>query len=212
VTPDTPQPVPGFDSAETFSNRRQSDFFDRMIGITVMMVAGTWLTLGLVMMLLGLGGLGWLLALVLALTLGALLYRREEKRELMATWSGSTLQLSPFGAVAFDQYVRFELPWSGLHKVTRATFIDPEKMLSQINHPGDMAVVVPAVLALREERLIGEGSLSVSPKAPAWVRRRIKRSYETWRKRGIMLTHFDPHWRTGRIGQWVHAYRPDLMA
>jgi hypothetical protein len=141
-----------------------------------------------------------------------LLYRREEKRELMATWSGSTLQLSPFGAVAFDQYVRFELPWSGLHKVTRAVFLDPEKMLSQINLPADIAGVDPAVLALREERLIGEGSLSVSPNAPAWVRRRIKRSYETWRKRGIVLTHFDPNWRTGRIGQWVRAYRPDLMS
>jgi hypothetical protein len=136
VPPDTPRAVPGFDSAETFSNDRPSDFFDRMIGITVMLVVTTFVALGLVMALLGLGGLGWLLALVLALTIGALYYRIGERRELMATWSGSTLQLSPFGAVAFDRYVRFELPWSGLHAVTGAVFLDPEKMLSNINLPG----------------------------------------------------------------------------
>ena len=73
-------------------------------------------------------------------------------------------------------------------------------------------MVVSAVLALRDEHLIGEGSLSVSRKAPAWVRWRIKRSYKTWRKRRIVLTHYDPRWRTGRIGQWIRAYRPDLMA
>jgi hypothetical protein len=85
-------------------------------------------------------------------------------------------------------------------------------MLSQINLPGDMAVVVPVVLAFRDDRLIGEGSLSVSPKATGVVRRRIKQGYETWRKRGIVLTYFDPHWRSGRIRQWVRAYRPDLMS
>jgi hypothetical protein len=74
-----------------------------------------------------------------------------------------------------------------------------------------VAALVPAVLALREERLIGEGSLSLSPKAPAWVRRQIKKR-EPLRRRGIVLTHFDPRWRTGRIGQWVRAYRPDLMS
>jgi hypothetical protein len=53
---------------ETFSNRLEfGPFFRRMIPMLVMLVAITWLILGLLMAPLGLGGLRWLLALVLAL-------------------------------------------------------------------------------------------------------------------------------------------------
>ena len=27
----------------------------------------------------------------------------------------------------------------------------------------------------------------------------------------VLLTHYDRDWRTGRIGAWVRAYRPDLF-
>lgn len=29
--------------------------------------------------------------------------------------------------------------------------------------------------------------------------------------RAILLSHYDPDWRNGRIGQWIRAYRPDLL-
>ena len=44
------------------------------------------------------------------------------------------------------------------------------------------------------------------------MRRKLNQSYLPGRQRAIVLTHYDPNWRTGRIGQWVRAYRPDLMS
>lgn len=30
--------------------------------------------------------------------------------------------------------------------------------------------------------------------------------------RAIILSHFDNDWRSSRIGQWITAYRPDLIS
>jgi len=27
----------------------------------------------------------------------------------------------------------------------------------------------------------------------------------------ILLSHYDEHWERGRIGQWIRAYRPDIL-
>jgi hypothetical protein len=216
VSPDTPQAVPGFDSAEkTFSNRRELGFFRRMIPTMVIYLAMgliLGLFLGALMMPLGLGGLRWLLVPVLALAFAASVYRIE-KKSLTATWSGSTLQLSPFGAVASDRYARLELPWSGLREVGRGTVIDPLTLPIVAERPGGIAHAVAMVSAsMKEERLIGEGSLSVSPDAPRRVRRQVKQDDQFRQPRAIVLTHYDPRWRSGRIGQWIRAYRPDLMS
>jgi len=78
-----------------------------------------------------------------------------------------------------------------------------------LNRATLIAAAVAAVSARRkEERLIGEGSLSVSPDAPVRVRQEIKQNYQPGRPRAIVLTQYDADWRSGRIGQWVGAYRP----
>ena len=196
---------------ETFSNRLEfGPFFRRMIPMLVMLVAISWLILGLILASLGLGGLGWLLALVLALGFGALLYWMK-KKQLTATWSSATLQLSPSGAVASDRYVRTELPWSGLREIGPASLMDP----LQLSLGNDVAKVVATAAAASarrmEEGLVGEASLSVSPDAPVLVRQQIAQNDQPGQLRAIVLTHYDPDWRSGRIGQWVRAYRPDLM-
>lgn len=212
VTPDPPRAIPGFDSAETFSNRLEfGSFFRRLIPMLVMLVAITWLILGLLMAPLGLGGLRWLLALVLALGFGALVSWMR-KKQLTAAWSSSTLQLSPFGAVASDRYTRTELPWSGLREVGPASLMDPLKMTFGPDI-GKLASAAAAASSRRtEEGLVGDGSLTLSPDAPVLLRKQVAQNDQPGRPRAIVVTHFDPDWRAGRIGQWVRAYRPDLMA
>jgi hypothetical protein len=134
-----------------------------------------------------------------------------KKKQLTATWSSSTLELSPSGAVASDRYVRTELPWPGLREVGPASLMDPLKMTIGPDI-GKLASAAAAASARRiEEGLVGEGSTSLTPDAPVLLRKQIAQNDQPGALRSIVLTHYDPDWRAGRIGQWIRAYRPDLM-
>jgi hypothetical protein len=62
--------------------------------------------------------------------------------------------------------------------------------------------------------------MRVGPSAPRLLRAQIEQHERTQDAhpnsgeplRAITLTHYDRDWRTGRIGQWIDAYRPDLLA
>lgn len=74
----------------------------------------------------------------------------------------------------------------------------------------------------REHGLVGAGLLTANPQAPASVKTQVERFLASspvdpeigQRPMGIPLMRFDEglDWQNGRIGQWVRANRPDLLA
>jgi len=67
----------------------------------------------------------------------------------------------------------------------------------------------------KEMALLGTARLTVKPDAPAMVKTQVKQNLggqdPERAQTGVILTHFDKEWETGRIGQWIRAYRPDLL-
>ena len=78
---------------------------------------------------------------------------------------------------------------------------------------------IEAVQGTREHGLVGAGMLTVNPGAKALKRVQVTQFLNGGpadprigqRPMGVPLARFDRNWQDGRIGQWVRAYRPDLL-
>ncbi|HEY6739193.1 MAG TPA: hypothetical protein VI076_10120 [Actinopolymorphaceae bacterium] len=67
--------------------------------------------------------------------------------------------------------------------------------------------------------LIGVGTLILTPRAGRLLRAQVAQNHGSSpvddRVRGVhglVLAHYDPDWRHGRIGAQIRPYRPDLFA
>jgi hypothetical protein len=110
------------------------------------------------------------------------------------------------------------MPWERIHKLDRTELLRPLKV--NVGKAARAAGAAAAASMRRsDEGLIGAGKMTVSPQTPRLVQAQVKQNDQGRERqpesgqplRAIGLTKFDPHWRTGRIGQWVAAYRPDLV-
>lgn len=175
--------------------------------------------------LLGAGPLSWPLALAPTAVLGIVMWTAK-KRQFDETWGTATLQLSPQGAVVVERHCRLELTWNQVHALGKADLINSGAAPSMAGGRAGLiaGLLSMAVIATTRRRgqdaLIGKGRLTVSPTASKLVRGQIGRNQGArdvdprtgGRLSAIVLTAYDEDWRTGRIGQWVRAQRPDLLA
>lgn len=206
-------PVAGFESAETFPATLEfSIFVRRLIPVLVMLFLLMLLIAGLLLGSVGVGGLRWVLALVVAVG-GAGVLMLLKKRQFDSTWSSAALELSPIGATVTDRYVHVELPWARVREVGTADLLAPLRL----GVAGDVAAATfrrPDTNAL-----VGAGTLTVSPGAPAAFRAQVRQNFaarvadpESGQPlTAIVLSHYDPNWQHGRIGEWIRTYRPDIL-
>lgn len=217
MTTSTPRRAPGFETAETFHDTTEFGQFVRAtMPLLVTSFAFAGLVLGCVLGATGLGAFGWVLAFALAAGFSGILYRLR-RRQFVETWSTSALRLSPWGAVSSDRHIRIELAWSLIFEIGRADTLTPLK----VSLGNDIAELITgrAASVRPENALIGAGALTVSPDAPRHLRAQIEQNDESrdihpasgQPSRAIALSSFDPDWRSGRIGEWIRAYRPDLL-
>lgn len=220
----TPAPE-GFASAETFPctvtiGAWARRFFPELIGTLIALLV----LLALVFSLLGAGALSWLLALVPVAAFGVVMWEAK-KRQFDETWGTAVLHLSSRGAVVVERHCRLELRWDQIHQVGKADLINKgRKPIVAGGRGGLIGVLLYMAVATTNRRrgqdaLIGKGHLTVSPSASRFVRGQIARNQGAKvdprtgsRPSAIVLTAYDRNWRTGRIGQWVQAHRPDLLA
>ncbi len=173
----------------------------------------------------GAGPLAWPLALVPTAALGTAMCVAK-KRQFDETWATATLILSPDGAVVVERHCRLELPWDQVRAIRKADLVNKGSTPSTgYGRAGLIAGLLSmAVIATSRRRgqdaLVGTGRLTVSPSASKLVRGQIARNQgardfdpRTHRRlTAILLPAFDEDWRTGRIGAWVRAHRPDLLS
>jgi hypothetical protein len=212
---DSPAPVPGFETPESFRNAvKFGQFFRRLIPLYVVTFLLAWWLTGAVLGLFGVGSVGWVLGLVVAAALACAMYVIK-KKQFAGSWSTATLEISPKGVVSFDRYVRTEIPWERMHAISSTQLMDPLRAGNKL-----AGAAAAASFRRSEEGLIGAGTWTVSPVAPRMLRSQIEQNERGQAihpdsgqpLRAITLTHYDPDWRTGRIGKWIKAYRPDLLA
>jgi hypothetical protein len=206
---------PGFTSAENFAcTLAFGAFLSRFAPTLVMLCLLTPLILH------GLLGLGWPLVLVLTAAAAVALTARK-KRQFDRTWGTAELELSPEGATVADRHSRVHLPWDRIHHLGKADLIDL-RYRSFSARPAVMLLTAITALAARRPRrpaLIGLATTTVAPGTPMLVREQIRQNNgcrdidrETGnRLTAIVLTVYDQNWEQGRIGEWIRAYRPDLL-
>lgn len=212
--------VPGFERAETFRNQVSFGGFVRKM-IPLLVITLVFLTVVFAF------GYGYLLSgaftwLASALTAGlcCVVIVALKKRQFDSTWRSATLQLSPWGAVLEERHLRTELPWSGVRQIGAARLMAPVRPpVSSTPATRTVQAGITAATTQPESGLIGAGTLTLRQDAPALLRRQVDQNTRgrapdprTGRPlHAIILAQYDPSWPTGRIGDWIRAYRPDLL-
>lgn len=95
----------------------------------------------------------------------------------------AVLEASSAGLTAAGPHVRIELAWPDLRAIRVSPFGT-------------------------QEVLVGNATVTVEAHAPAPLRLYLRLAGLGGTP--LRLARFDPDWRTGRIGEWIRAYRPDL--
>lgn len=214
-------PVAGFTSPETFPGKLPFGvFFRRFVPMLVVLTLLALLIAGGLLHGLGAGGLAWPLALVLAAALAVVLIAGK-KRQFDQTWGTATLELSPVGATMVSRYSRVQLPWDRVRYLGKADLATAGRFAF-----GSVLAVLLTQLVTETTRhrgqpaLIGLGDTAIAPGTPKVVLGQIRQNTTcrdidpaTGRMlTAIVLTVYDKNWAGGRIGEWIRAYRPDLLS
>lgn len=180
-------PKVGFTSAETFACKLPFGTFILRYVPMLVVVALMWLLLcALVLHALGAGGLTLPIGLILTaafLVASVVAYKVKFDR----TWGRTELELSPAGATVLGGPNRLHLPWDRV-RLGAADLVNSRH--TTFGPVGARLLYSLLVLASRrpaKPALVGSGAV-------------------------IMLTIYDKDWAGGRIGDWIRAYRPDLLA
>lgn len=190
MSPEGPRPHPGFETPETFENRVEfHQLFRRMIPLLVMLFLLSTLILALILH-------SWVLALLLSAGFNYVLYLLK-KRQFEATWSMSTLKLSPDGVVSADPHVRTELPWPRIHQIGNSDLMAPLRVRL---HPLVKVALAAGTASVRrsDDALIGAGTLTLSPNASAAVRAQVAQND---RGREVEFRRFGGHLMAERFAR-----------
>lgn len=183
----------GFKKAETFPLRvGRAALLRNLMPLLIATYIGTFLGIGLLIVVVGLPAPA---ALVLAVVIGgavdAVIVSRK-RRELEQRGRTSTLTLSPHGATMVDPMARIEIAW---HQLVAIGGAGPAKRpVEALVGTGTMTLAADAPASIRED--YGSGESDPDSGLPLC---------------GIPLPPYDLDWRRGRIGEWIRAYRPDLL-
>lgn len=202
-------------SVESFHNVVSFESsFKRLLPTLIMMFLITWLIATLV-----LAGVGVPVAGVFgAFVSGGFcaLMTQLKKKQYARTLAVATLTLSPTGADMQDGSTRLQMSWSQVERIGEASTMDPLQA-GGFHWLGAATGALSAASMRRKEMfLIGVGRISLDPSASVLVKAQLKQNFAgqdlEHAKTGVALAHFDEDWENGRIGQWIQAYRPDLMS
>lgn len=159
----------------------------------------------------------WVIAAVCAAPL-SLLMPWLKKLQFDAQVAATNLTISPEGLTLEEPNLTTKLAWHKARKIGYASMRDPLR-----THMTLLATIVVAIGSLaarrRESAIIGAGRLIIAKDAPQALRTHIQQNERKLpvdqktgrRQQAILLQHFDRDWKNGRIGDWVRAYRPDLL-
>lgn len=171
---------------------------------------------GLILNAVGVPG-GFVIGVVLAVPFCALLVSRN-RRKFAERWGKQTVTFSPAGAVMADPDTTTTLTWANVDAIGDVQLMPAVQVLGRRN--ASLTVkAIDAAQGTREHGLVGAGVLAVNPEVEVLRRQQVHQFLNSGapdarigqRPMGIPLARFDLHWPDGRIGQWVHAYRPDLV-
>lgn len=197
---------------ETFEHHESTGVTVRqMLPVLIALMVLAWFMLAVLLAFVA-GLWGPVLAVPLAGGFGYLLYSSKQ-RQLQAVRAGSRLELSADGAKQIDRYMIMELRWDQVEQIGPLSALSSLRV-SPTREGRAAADAADAVLRGAQgslEGLIGNGRTDVTADAPMWFRQQLRQNKVDQRQTAVALSLFDPQWRTGRIGQWIRAYRPDLL-
>ena len=205
---------------ETFTSTVTFGQLMTRMGVTlVMLFLISAVMFGLILANLGVPG-GFVVGVVLAVPFCALMVRAK-KRQFESTLGQQTVTFSPDGAVMSDPYSRVELPWAHVRSIGQVEMMRPIRTPGQRDKLVVAAVsgIASATQGTHEHGLVGAGVLTTSPDAPRLLKAQVKQFLNDGpadpligqRPMGIPLLRFNRDWQSGRIGEWVRSYRPDLL-
>jgi hypothetical protein len=225
-------PVDGFSSTETFDSRLSFGvFFRRFVPMLVTELVVVTLMVGLLLGCTGIGALAFVVSLVLALILAAVMVT-SKKHQFDETWGTTKLELSPAGATLANRYIRVQLAWDQIRHLGAAHLVVTREAgapqgigggpVGRGAAVGGLLALLPALAARGGwlPALVGVASTTtVTQSIPKVVRGQLQQNdscrevdpVTRRRMKAIVLPVFDEEWRTGRIGDWIRAYRPDLF-
>jgi hypothetical protein len=225
MTRPSPGAVPGFDRPETFEVK--AEFKNHLLSLTVPAI-GLFLISGLLFLAIsGAFGLPPLTGGLAALLFTAAMIAWK-KRQFESLREGTALTISPEGFVVDDPHTTLQMAWSGVRTVGRVKSpkpIDVRKTSAPVVGGGGSSVAGGLGAAIGQATIdiqtgiLGLGTHALKPDAPWRARTQFEQNVgingvdeETGQNFVAVLAQlYDADWQSGRIGDWVRAYRPDVM-
>jgi len=226
MTEAAPAPVPGFDQPETFEVK--AEFKHHLLSLTVPAI-GMFLISGLLFLAILNGALGLppLIAGLAALVFTAAMIAGK-KRQFEQMREAMSLTISPEGFAVDDPHTTLQMAWSGVRavgKVKSPKPIDVTKTSVPVVGGGGSSVGGGIGAAIGQATIdiqtgiLGLGTHALKPDAPWRARTQFEQNVEingvdeeTGQNFVAVLAQlYDADWQSGRIGDWVRAYRPDVM-
>lgn len=212
--------VTGFETEESFPIRITfSDFLRGMTGMIGVTLVLCWLLFGLVLQQFRVPS-PWLVAIGVSVVFTLVLIGLK-RQQFASKWANQRLVLSPAGASLRDRDIQIDLPWN---RVTDLGIVPPIALL-EVNIPILRRTARPVMAAAKatmqasqggEFGLVGHGALTAHEGGGlgglafrTQVDQNLAQNPDGF---GVPLLRFDASWESGRIGAWVRAYRPDLLA
>ncbi|RBY86104.1 hypothetical protein [Blastococcus sp. TF02A-26] len=129
---------------------------------------------------------------------------RVRQRQFAAEWDGVALTVSAVGLHVREPHAATTLPWSGITELTAGDVAGPTAR--GIGDTGRAAArFARATMSRRTDALAGAGATTVEAG---------HRSLFAPDPRGravVVVGLFEDDWRSGQLGAWVRAARPDLL-
>lgn len=151
-----------------------------------------------------------------------------KRRQLEKERKGTSLTISPEGFVVDDPAGVLQMPWSGVRAVGLVKApkpVDLRKTSLPFLGRGGMTVgggiggAIGGAVLTTQTGILGLGAQALKVDAPALKRAEFEQNVgingvdaETGQSFVAVLAQlYDADWQSGRIGDWVRAYRPDVM-
>ena len=202
---------------ETFTFKLDSkSFMKRMYPTAGLLFFISFLLFGAILNAIGLKT-GTLFAAIFVAAAFTFFMIKLKEKQFDSQWAEAHIVASPEGITSHEKYRTVTIKWSDIEQIGQGDFMRGARVV-----PGDTARginnFVDATASRQNDALIGSGTMTIAENTPSLMKTTIEQNLAAGPKdaagnpkASIVIGMYEENWRSGQLGIWLKAYRPDLF-
>lgn len=140
-----------------------------------------------------------------------------KQKQFDGQWAEAHIIASFEGITSYEKYRTVHMGWNDIEEIGEGDFMRGVRIV-----PGYSAraanYFVDATATRKTDALIGVGIMTVADHTPSLIKTTIEQNLANGPKNAdgkpkasIVIGMYEENWRSGQLGKWLQAYRPDLV-